>query len=95
MVKEGNLVPLMDSEGNRVNAMVVSIGTDVVTVDLNHPLAGEDLHFVGEVIEVRDATEAEIKAFLNPGGGCGSCGCSSDDCGDGGCGEGSCGCGGH
>jgi FKBP-type peptidyl-prolyl cis-trans isomerase SlyD len=47
---EGNIVPLQDSEGNRINASVVSVGTDTVTVDLNHPLAGENLHFVGKVL---------------------------------------------
>jgi FKBP-type peptidyl-prolyl cis-trans isomerase SlyD len=90
MVVVDQIVPLMDSEGNRLNAMVVSIGEDTVKVDLNHPLAGEDLHFKGEVIEVRDATEQELNMFLNPGcgGGCGG-GCSSTDD----CGEKSCGCG--
>jgi FKBP-type peptidyl-prolyl cis-trans isomerase SlyD len=85
MISEGNIVPLMDSDGNRLNAMVVKINPDTVTVDFNHPLAGENLHFIGEVLEVRNATEEEINMYLNPG--CG--GCSSDDCGD----SCSCGCG--
>jgi FKBP-type peptidyl-prolyl cis-trans isomerase SlyD len=90
MVSEGNVVPLMDSDGNRLNAMVVSIGDESITVDLNHPLAGEDLHFVGDILEVRDASEEELKALLEPS--CGGCGgeCSSD-----GCGEEGCDCGGH
>jgi len=33
---------------------------DQVTVDLNHPLADETLHFDVEVMEVRDATEEEL-----------------------------------
>lgn len=94
MVSEGNMVPLMDADGNRVNAMVVTIGDDTVTVDLNHPLAGEDLHFIGEVIEVREATQAELDAFTQPmsggcGGGCSGCDCSSEGCDDDDCG---CGC---
>ncbi len=83
MVSEGNLVPLMDSEGNRINAIVVKVNEETVSFDFNHPLAGEDLHFIGEILEVKEATEQELNMFLNPG--CGSC--SSDDCGD------SCGCG--
>ena len=94
MIYEGNVVPLMDNEGNRINAQVVTITDTHVKVDLNHPLAGETLHFKGSVLEVREATEKEIAALQ--GGGCG-CGCGS--CGEGECdsneekGE-SCGCGG-
>ena len=87
MIFEGNVVPLMDNEGNRVNAQVVTITDTHVTVDLNHPLAGENLHFKGSVLEVREATEKEL-ASLNSGCGCG-CGCGESGCGDG-CGEGNC-----
>ena len=54
-------------------------------MDFNHPLAGETLHFVGEVLEVRDATDEEIAVVLNQhscGGGCssGDCGGCNGDC---------------
>lgn len=86
MIAEGNMVPLVNSEGNRINASIVSVGEDIVTVDINHPLAGEDLHFIGKVIEMREATEEELKAVFSSGCGCGSGGCDSGDCGSGGCG---------
>lgn len=94
---EGNMVPLMDSEGQRINASVVAVGKDTVTVDLNHPLAGEDLHFIGQVIVKREASEEEIKEMFSSkcggcgGGNCGSCGGNCDDEGDCNC-EGGCGC---
>jgi len=87
VVYEGNVVPLMDNEGHRINAQVVEVTDTHVKVDLNHPLAGENLHFKGSVLEVREATEKELQALMG-GGGCGSGGCG---CGDGGCGDGSCG----
>lgn len=91
MIAEGNMVPLVDSEGNRINASIVSVGEDIVTVDINHPLAGEDLHFIGKVIEMREATEEELKAVFSSGCGCGSGGCDSGDCGSGcGCSSGEC-----
>lgn len=88
MVFEGNVVPLMDNEGHRINAQVVSISDSHVKVDLNHPLAGETLHFKGSVLEVREATEKELNALMGGGGcGCGSGGCGSDSCGSDGCGD--------
>lgn len=91
MIFEGNIVPLMDNDGNRINAQVVKVTDKHVTVDLNHPLAGENLHFKGTVLEVREASEKELAALM--GGGCGcSCGCDDSNCGDGGCNEGGCGC---
>lgn len=90
VVFEGNIVPLMDNEGNRINAQVVSVTDTHVKVDLNHPLAGENLHFKGSVIEVREASEQELAALMG-GGGCGSCGCGDGGCGSGECDDDSCG----
>jgi FKBP-type peptidyl-prolyl cis-trans isomerase SlyD len=39
---------------------VTAVTTDSVTVDANHPLAGETLHFDVEVMELRAATLTEI-----------------------------------
>ena len=87
-----NVVPLMDNEGNRINAQIVSVSDTHVKVDLNHPLAGENLHFKGSVIEVREANEQELAALSGGGCGCGSGGCGDGGCGDGGCGDGGCDC---
>ncbi|MGS2717055.1 FKBP-type peptidyl-prolyl cis-trans isomerase [Eionea flava] len=40
---------------------VKSIDGDIVTVDGNHPMAGQSLHFDVEVTDVRKATEEELK----------------------------------
>lgn len=89
----GNVLPMMDSLGRRLQGRIVEIGEDEVRMDFNHPLAGKDLYFSGEVLGVRDATDEELEALRSHK--CGGChGCGSD----GGCGggEGSCGgCGGH
>lgn len=86
IIFENNTVPMMDQEGNRMNGTIVKIGDQTITMDFNHPLAGEDLHFIGKVVEVREATEEEARAFM--GGGCG---CGDEDCEDGGCEDGKCG----
>lgn len=95
-VYEGAVVPLTNSDGERFNGTIVEIGDKEITVDLNHPLAGKELTFEGQVIENREATNQEVEHMVkmlsgegcgNCGGGCGG-GCGSDcggDCG-GGCG---------
>jgi FKBP-type peptidyl-prolyl cis-trans isomerase SlyD len=74
--------------------VVIEIKDNAVTIDLNHPRAGQDLHYVGTVVESREATNDEITGRLNMMSGEG-CGCCGSDCG-GDCGGGhdsGCGCG--
>ncbi|MBY4676288.1 FKBP-type peptidyl-prolyl cis-trans isomerase [Marinobacterium arenosum] len=40
---------------------VIKVEDDGITIDGNHPLAGETLQFAVEVVEVRDATQEEIE----------------------------------
>jgi FKBP-type peptidyl-prolyl cis-trans isomerase SlyD len=39
---------------------VTNVGPEEVTVDGNHPLAGQNLHFAVEVADVREASEEEL-----------------------------------
>lgn len=78
-VYEGAIVPMNTVDGQIINAQVVEVTDDKVTIDLNHPLAGETLHFIGKVVDIRDVTPGELKA-LHHRGGCGRCHGSCDDC---------------
>lgn len=80
----GSVVPLVNADGARFNGTVTEVNETVVLVDLNHPLSGKSLNFVGEVVENREATQDEIQGMLNRLSGEG-CGCGCDSC------EGSCG----
>jgi FKBP-type peptidyl-prolyl cis-trans isomerase SlyD len=40
---------------------IQKVGMSVVDVDLNHPMAGKDLHFAIEIVEVREASAEEIE----------------------------------
>ena len=42
----GAIVPMNTADGQVINAQIAEITADNVTIDLNHPLAGENLHFV-------------------------------------------------
>lgn len=77
----GAIVPMNTTDGQIVKAQVCEITGDKVTIDLNHPYAGEDLHFKGKIIAVRDASPAELDAIRHPRHGCGGCGgCHKENC---------------
>ena len=68
----GNQVPMQDSQGNRLNGVVKEVKEELVVMDFNHPLAGQDLHFSGQVEAVRQATYDELNPPAHQGCGCGS-----------------------
>lgn len=77
MVYPGAVLPLVNADGNRFNGLVLEVKDNTVIIDLNHPLSGKDLHFKGQVVVMRDATDDEIKELANMmsgEGGCGGCG---------------------
>jgi len=61
MLQVGNRLPMMAENGGVMNGIITDLKEGIVVMDFNHPLAGQDLHFTGEVIGVRDATEEELK----------------------------------
>ena len=61
ILREGNTVPLLDRDGNQLVAKIVSFTDEEVMLDFNHPLAGQNLHFAGAVVEVREATAQELE----------------------------------
>lgn len=51
-----------DPDGNFRLLRVIAVNGDEVTINMNHPLAGQTLHFALEIVAVRPATAAEIEA---------------------------------
>ena len=98
----GNTIPMMNSMGGVIPGVVVEVTEDSVKMDLNHRMAGKTLHFSGEIVSVREATEKELTEglhgeYVHTCGGChgheGGCGgCGGGSCSDS---EGECGCGCH
>lgn len=56
----GSVLPLQDNQGNQFRAKVVEVNEAAIKADLNHPMAGQDLHFSGKVLTVREATQDEL-----------------------------------
>lgn len=49
-----------DGEGQQQSVGITAVSGDEVTVDANHPLAGQTLHFDVQIVSVRAATATEI-----------------------------------
>ncbi len=57
----GFVVELVSPEGDEIPARVVKLTETDITLDANHPLAGETLYFDIELTDVRAATKEEIE----------------------------------
>ena len=58
-LRPGRAVRFRGADGRAVDATVIKAGRFHVDVDTNHPLAGRDLTFEVDVIEVREASASE------------------------------------
>lgn len=59
-IAPGMQVVLQTNFGPRA-VIVQKVGLSVVDVDLNHPMAGKDLRFEVEVVDVREASKEEVE----------------------------------
>jgi len=59
-IEAGMQFQAQSENGQMIMITVTSVDGDNVTIDGNHPLAGETLHYDITVVDVRDATEEEI-----------------------------------
>lgn len=64
------MVSLRDSSGQRMIARVVKVTAESVTLDANHPLAGETLRFAVTITGVRAASADELAHGHVHGPGC-------------------------
>ncbi len=69
----GKLIPMQDKEGRRMDGKVITVSDDLVKLDFNHPMAGKNLHFNGEVCNMREATHEEIIKGSITHEGCDGC----------------------
>lgn len=60
MLNVGQVVPMQDQNGNPMNGTILEVTEEAVKMDFNHMLAGKELNFTGEILEVRNATQPEL-----------------------------------
>jgi FKBP-type peptidyl-prolyl cis-trans isomerase SlyD len=61
MLEVGRVLPMQDQFGNPMDGEIVEILDNMLLLDFNHPLAGEELHFVGKILNIREASKDEIE----------------------------------
>ncbi|MDR2906798.1 MAG: FKBP-type peptidyl-prolyl cis-trans isomerase [Bacteroidales bacterium] len=52
-ISEGDIIPIVTDDEEEMEAVVLEIKDDIVTLDFNHPLAGEMLYFAGKIVSIR------------------------------------------
>ena len=57
----GKMLTMQDQKGNPLEGRVLAIKDKKVIMDFNHPLAGENLYFSGDIIDVRDSSKEEME----------------------------------
>jgi len=60
-VEEGLELTVKDDEGQTRYARIDAVEGDTVTLNFNHPLAGDELHFNVKVVSVREPTAEELE----------------------------------
>jgi FKBP-type peptidyl-prolyl cis-trans isomerase SlyD len=60
-VEEGSELTVKDDAGNSRYARIDAIEGDNVTLNFNHPLAGDELHFNVKVVGLREPTTEELE----------------------------------
>lgn len=76
----GRSLRINTTSGQMLTARIHEIGEEMVKLDLNHPLAGQDLLFNASIVGLRAATEDEITSGRVGGCASGSCGSCSSGC---------------
>ena len=78
-LKEGITLYGQGPDGQTIAVVVKEFNDKDVTIDYNHPLAGEELTFNIKLLSERDATADEVLSGY-VGGQAPSCGCETGDC---------------
>ncbi len=61
LLQVGKIIPMQNDQGHPLNGKIIEVKENEVVMDFNHPLAGQDLHFSGEILEIREASKEELE----------------------------------
>lgn len=64
-IRKGELINILSKTGVLRSYCILELHPDLVSLDGNHPLAGQDLIFEIETLEAREASQQEIDDSIN------------------------------
>ena len=67
----GEMIGLQTPDGQQIPATIAEADAEKIVVDLNHPLAGKELTFEVEVVNISDTPTQESSCGCDHGGSCG------------------------
>lgn len=59
-LEEGVVLQMRDADGDIFDAHIQNVKADKVYLDFNHPLAGKELRFTVDIVDIRPAISEEI-----------------------------------
>jgi len=60
LLQVGKVIPMRDGDGNQLMGTINEVSGDEVLMDFNHPMAGVNLYFTGNIEGIREATSSEL-----------------------------------
>ena len=58
---KAGMIAVVNTEKGQREVTILKVGKFMVTVDINHPMAGKTLNFELDVVDVRQATSEETQ----------------------------------
>ncbi len=68
--EEGDFIAVNTEKGEVINGTILSLATSYILVDTNHAMAGKQLHFKGQILNIRSPRidEKEHGRYIEPNG---------------------------
>lgn len=60
MLVANQVIPMRNDQGEHVMGTIQHVGLETIRMDFNHPMAGKNLWFSGDIVSVRTATAEEL-----------------------------------
>ncbi|MFC2137247.1 peptidylprolyl isomerase, partial [Bacteroidota bacterium] len=80
LMQKGKSISMLEKSGKKVTGIIMNVSDTHVRIDFNHPLAGKNLYFSGQILKVKKPSQEEIDKLNNHTCSCGGgCDCATEE----------------